>query len=446
MEKHGAWDMGALSNEIRSFNGVRSVGRVCQAGQGTISVDALGAHAAIGDLVTVGSGAARLRGEVVAISQELTLVLPDGPGEGIRIGDPVVLDGPPAIAPSESWIGRIIDPHCEPLDGRPLRKGMAGCPLKAIPPRATERRPMGRRLSTGLAVFDTLLPIVRGQRIGVFSGSGVGKSTMLADLARGVEGADVNVIALVGERGREVRDFVENTLGKAGMAKSIVVAATSDQPPLTRRRALWVAMCVAEFFRDLGKHVLFLADSVTRFAEAHREIALASGETPSLRGFPPSVAHLIMGLAERSGPGSHESGGDITAVFTVLVAGSDMDEPISDILRGVLDGHIVLDRQIAERGRFPAINLLKSVSRSLPEAADREQNDLIQMARQRLGAYERAELMIQSGLYSSGSDPEIDAAIRVWASLDRFMAERSPDGIEQAFSRLADCLAASKRP
>ena len=290
-----------------------------------------------------------------------------------------------------------------------------------------------------MRVFDTLLPLVRGQRIGLFAGSGVGKSTLLAGFARHVE-ADVAVIALIGERGRELREFVEDTLGPAGMARSIVIAATSDQSPLVRRRCAWAAMTVAEHFRDQGRQVLFIADSVTRLAEAHREVALAAGEPASLRGYPPSTAHLIMSLAERAGPGA-EGTGDITAVFSVLVAGSDMEEPVADILRGVLDGHVVMDRAIAERGRYPAIDLLRSVSRSLPGAATAAENALIARARRLLGAYDRAEMMIQAGLYAAGSDPLVDAAIRVWPRLDAFLAEPAPDGIGAGFAQLAEILA-----
>jgi flagellum-specific ATP synthase len=248
------------------------------------------------------------------------------------------------------------------------------------------------------------------------------------------------VIALVGERGRELREFTETVLGPLGMARSVVVTATSDQSPLLRRMCCLTAMAVAEHFRDHGKHVLLLVDSVTRFAEAHREVALAGGEAASLRGYPPSLAHAIMGLAERAGPGP-EGAGDITAVFSVLVAGSDMEEPVADILRGVLDGHVVLDRRIAERGRFPAIDLLRSVSRSLPEAASAEENALIIEARRLLGAYDRAEMMIQAGLYSAGSDPLIDRAIRHWPLLDAFLAEPAPPiGVAGSFERLRACL------
>ena len=225
------------------------------------------------------------------------------------------------------------------------------------------------------------------------------------------------------------------------MKRAVVVAATSDQSPLVRRRCGWAMMAVAEHFRDQGKHVLLLADSVTRFAEAHREIALASGEGGSLRGFPPSTTHQITSLCERSGPGTGTAG-DITAVYSVLVAGSDMEEPVADILRGVLDGHVVLDRKIAERGRFPAIDLLRSVSRALPGCASEAENALISAARQRLGAYDRSEMMIQAGLYSAGTDPVLDAAIQAWPKLDAFLAEDEWDNSQASFRRLGACMVA----
>jgi flagellum-specific ATP synthase len=332
----------------------------------------------------------------------------------------------------------VIDPMGHALDGRPLLRGAEPRPLRGVPMNPTERRVLGERLETGLAVFNTLLPIVRGQRIGLFSGSGVGKSTLLAKLARGVH-ADVVVIAMIGERGREVREFIERVLGPEGMARAVVVAATSDQSPLVRRRCGWTAMAVAEHFRDQGRQVLFLADSVTRFAEAHREIALAAGEGAALRGFPPSTAHQITALCERAGTGTGTAG-DITAVFSVLVSGSDMEEPVADILRGVLDGHVVLDRKIAERGRFPAIDLLRSVSRALPGAASEAENTLISAARQRLGAYDRSEMMIRAGLYATGSDPVLDVAIESFPKLDGFLAEDERENVAASFRRLAECL------
>ena len=413
------------------------VGRLVEISGGTLRVKGLEQLASQGDRVRIGP----LGGEVLQLSPDGMVVLADGTADGLMIGAPVELVGPAMIAPDDTWIGRVVDPHGRPLDGRPLLRGPLARAVQGPPPPAAQRRRLGERLSPGVAVFDTLLPLVRGQRIGLFAGSGVGKSSLLAKFARGVM-ADVVVIALIGERGRELREFTERVLGAAGMARSVVIAATSDQPALTRRRCAWTAMAVAEHFRDQGLHVLLLADSITRFAEAHREVALAAGESPALRGFPPSLNQAIMALAERAGPGP-QTAGDITAVFSVLVAGSDMEEPVADILRGVLDGHVVMERKIAERGRFPAIDLLRSVSRSLPEAADAAENTLITEARRLLGAWDRAEMMIQAGLYAKGSDPTIDAAMRVWPALDAFLAEDAPaDGVAGSFRRLAAVLQA----
>lgn len=428
-----------LLAEISTVDVSMPLGRLAEVASGTVLVTGLGAKARQGDRVLING---TLGGEVLRLSANGITVLTDGAPDGLAMGAEVALCGTAGIAPDDSWIGRIVDPYGRPMDGRPLFRGPCLRPLRAEAPPAAQRRRLGERLSTGVAIFDTLLPLVRGQRIGLFAGSGVGKSSLLAKFARGVD-ADVVVIALVGERGRELREFVERVLGPDGMKRSVLITATSDQSALARRRCAMAAMAVAEHFRDQGLHVLYLADSITRFAEAHREVALAAGETAALRGFPPSVAQAIMSLAERAGPGP-EGKGDITAVFSVLVAGSDMEEPIADILRGVLDGHVVMDRKIAERGRFPAIDLLRSVSRSLPDAATDTENALIGQARHLLGAWDRAEMMIQAGLYAKGSDPMVDAAIRVWPALDGFLAEDAPpDGIEGSFRRLAAALAAT---
>ncbi len=430
----------ALTAEIAAVRTVKPVGRIVAMGAGVLSVSGLSECAALGDLVSLPQKAGKpIRGEILTLAPETITILPDGDAEGLQIGDPVIHLGQSAIAPHDSWIGRIIDPFGAALDGGILLRGPKERPLRGNPINPAERRGFGPRLETGLSCFNTLLPIVRGQRIGLFAGSGVGKSTLLAKLALGLQ-ADVVVIAMVGERGREVREFVERVLGKSGMSRAVVVAATSDTSPMVRRRCAWTAMAIAEHFRDAGRQVLLLADSITRFADAHREIALAAGEQASLRGYPPSTAHLITALAERAGTGFGTSG-DITAVFSVLVAGSDMEEPIADILRGVLDGHVVLDRKIAERGRFPAIDLLRSVSRSLPDCASDAENALIAEARQRLGAYDQSEMMIQAGLYAHGSNPEIDAAIASYPALDRFLAENAEEGgVEASFKRLEACL------
>ena len=432
-----------LCTQIAQIPVIKRVGRVAELAGGTLRVTGLSQGTSLGDRVVIRGSGSEIGGEVLRLSREGLTILPDGMGEGLAINDMVEIAGRAEIAPDNSWIGRVIDPFGKPIDGRPLMQGLHARPLRAAPPPPATRRALGERLETGTSVFNTLLPLVRGQRIGLFAGSGVGKSSLLGKFARGVS-ADIVVIALVGERGRELREFTERVLGPEGMARAVVVTATSDQSPLVRRRCMWAAMAVAEHFRDQGLHVLLLADSITRFAEAHREVALAAGEQGNMRGYPPSTSHTIMSLAERAGPGT-EGAGDITAVFTVLVAGSDLEEPVADILRGVLDGHVVMDRSIAERGRFPAIDLLRSVSRSLPDAANEAENAQISEARRLLGAYERAEMMIQAGLYTTGSDALVDAAIKVWPALDGFLAQDAPEGINESFQRLDKCLALGRR-
>lgn len=428
-------DLSRLNSEISALRAVRKVGRVSAVDGGLLRISGLGRDARIGDQIRIyRRDGGDLGGEVLQLSADAIVMLPDAAPEGISLGDRAALLDASTIAPSSAWIGRVADPFGRPMDGQPLLRGTQPLPLRASPPPPASRQPMGRRLETGMSIFNTLLPIVEGQRIGLFAGSGVGKTSLLAHLARNMQ-ADVVVIAMIGERGRELREFVDNVLGPQGMRRAVVVAATSDQSPLIRRRCAWAAMAVAEYFRDQGQHVLFLADSITRFAEAHREVAVASGELPSLRGYPPSTAHTIMSLCERAGPGA-EHAGTITAILSVLVAGSDMEEPIADILRGVLDGHVVLDRKIAERGRYPAIDLLRSVSRSLPGAASADENDTITETRRLLGAYAQSEMMIRAGLYTQGTDPTLDQAIRVWSDIDAYLAEYEPNDIRNSFDRL----------
>ncbi|AZV80131.1 FliI/YscN family ATPase [Parasedimentitalea marina] len=428
-------DLNALTQEIASKRLSTPVGRVTGISGGVVEISGLGNAARIGDrLVLKRQDGDQLPGEVMMINSRYISMLPDVAPNKVAINDPALLYPTPEFAPDDRWVGRVIDPFGVPLDGKPMLRGGSPRDLMAPPPRAAERKHLGARLQTGMSVLNTILPIVCGQRVGLFAGSGVGKSTLLAKLAQNMD-ADVVVMALIGERGREVNHFVDDVLGPEGMKRAVVVAATSDQSALVRRRCAWSAMAVAEHFRDQGKNVLFLADSVTRFAEAHREISVASGEAPALRGYPPSVTPLITGLCERAGPGS-EGQGDITAVFSVLVAGSDMDEPIADILRGVLDGHIVLNREIAERGRFPAIDVSRSVSRSLPAAATDEENEIISNVRKYLGTYEQSEVMIRAGLYSEGSDLILDQAVKIWPELDSFFGKDDPEGIKNSFNRL----------
>ncbi len=432
-------DFTALAAEIGRIGNHRRVGRVVAVSPASLEIVGLTHQARIGDQIAIGlRGGRNLGGEIVAISERSARAMTYQPLDGAAVGDAATLLGPADAHPSESWTGRIVDAFGAPLDGRPLKPGPAAAPLRRAPPLPASRKALGARLATGLGVFDTILPLARGQRIGVFAGSGVGKSSLLADLARGIE-ADIVVFALIGERGRELRDFTDGVLGVEGMERAVVIAATSDQAPLIKRRAAWMAMATAEVFRDQGKHVLLLVDSLTRFAEAHREIALTAGEAASLRAFPPSTANLIASLCERAGPGSFGKG-DITGIFSVLVAGSDMDEPVADITRGVLDGHVVLDRGIAERGRFPAVDVRRSVSRSLPGIASAEENAMLAKLRRVLTAYENAALMIQTGLYVPGSDAGIDDAMRIWPRLDAFFAETAPEGVAASFDRLAGVL------
>lgn len=434
----------ALEERIARITPVRRAGLVVAADTGALGIAGLGPAARLGDRIALALPGGEVGGEIVALDRDRARAMLHAPAEGIALGTRAFLVPESEIRPGPDWTGRVIDAFGAPLDGRPLPPGPRAVRLRRPAPPAHGRRALGGRLSTGLAVFDTLLPLVRGQRIGIFAGSGIGKSSLLGDLARGVE-ADRVVVTLIGERGRELRDFIEEVLGPAGMARAVVVAATSDQSPLVKRRAAFTGMAVAEAFRDEGAHVLLLMDSLTRFAEAHREVALTAGEPPSLRAYPPSTAALLAGLAERAGPGPDRAGpgepvpGDITAVFTVLVAGSDMEEPVADITRGILDGHVILERGIAERGRFPAVDVRRSVSRSLPRAASAAENALLARARALFAAYEQALPMIQTGLYTAGSDPLTDEAVRRFPALDAVCARRSPS-VAESFAALAAAL------
>lgn len=428
-----------LAAEVAQLRLVSRHGRVAAVRPGSVDVAGLGSKVRLADGVAISTGSGLvLGGEVIALDRELARVMTYEDLAGLGARQVVRLEPSAGLRPCYAWQGRVIDAFGEPLDGRPLEQGPREVALRQSAPAAARRRAIGGRMDTGVAAIDTMLPLARGQRIGIFAGSGIGKSSLLGEIARNAH-ADRVVLGLIGERGRELRHFTREVLGDAGLARSVVVAATSDQSPLIKRRAAWTAMAVAEWFRDRGDHVLLLIDSLTRMAEAHREVAVTAGETTALRGYPPSTGGLISALAERAGPGSGGAG-DITAVFSVLVAGSDMDEPVADIARGVLDGHIVLDREIAERGRFPAIDVRRSVSRSLPGVASGAQNALIARARAVLGTYEAAAPMIQSGLYAPGADAGIDSAMRIWPRLEALFSRTSVENADAAFAGLAACL------
>ncbi len=364
------------------------------------------------------------RAEIVGFRGERALLAPLDTLGAVRPGMRVALDGAtPTIAPSAAWLGRVVDCLGAPLDGKgPLAQGLIVRSVRAAPTPASLRARVGARLDTGVRALNLFTALCRGQRMGIFAGSGVGKSVLLSMLARG-SAADVIVIALVGERGREVKEFIEDTLGAEGARRSVVVVATSDEPAARRRLAPHLASCVAEHFRDEGKDVLLLVDSVTRFAMAQREIGLATGEPPTTKGYTPTVFAELPKLLERAGPGLNGKKGSITGLFTVLVDGDDHNEPIADAVRGILDGHIVLDRAIAERGRFPAINILRSVSRLMPGCHSEAENALVRRARAALALYQEMEELIRIGAYRAGADADVDAAIRVRPAIEQILAQ-----------------------
>lgn len=377
--------------------------------------------------------------EVVGFKDGRALLMPFGTLEGVGLGcKAIIQETQPTINPDERWLGRVINALGEPIDGLgPLTQGAHPVPLKNKPPAPHSRQRMGVQLDLGVRAVNSFLATCRGQRMGIFSGSGVGKSVLLSMMAR-YTNADVSIIGLVGERGREVQEFLEDDLGADGLARSVVVVATGDEPALMRRQAAYMTLSLAEYFRDQGKQVLCLIDSVTRFAMAQREIGLSAGEPPTSKGYPPTTFGELARLLERAGPG--ETGkGNITGLFSVLVEGDDHNEPISDAVRGIVDGHIVMEREIADRGRYPAINVLKSVSRSMPAALTDDQNAVIRRAKQIVTSYENMAELIRLGAYRKGSDPDVDEAIMLYPEIEAFLTQDKEDNtsIEEGFARLA---------
>ena len=423
---------------------VRLWGRISQVQGQAISIKGLNSFAGLSAIIRVdasdgggdGETPSAICGEIISLTDEHAVAIMYDSPAGLRVGQRVYLDKETPPRPCEDWIGHCLNYKGDAINAQQPQSGTIDAPLIASPPPAILRKALGQRLQTGVAAIDCFLPVCEGQRMGLFAGSGVGKSTLLGAIAKS-SNADVSIIALIGERGREVRHFVEETLGPEGMKKAIVFVATSDEPSAIKMRTALLAMATAEYFRDQGKQVMFLFDSLTRYAEAHRDIALSAGEVPSLRAYPPSTFRALASYCERSGPGLNESG-DISAIFSVLVAGSDMEEPVADMVRGILDGHIILDRDIAERGRYPAINLRRSVSRSLPDAATPDQNKLLMKTRRLVTKYEESQTLIQAGLYLAGSDPILDEAVIYYPAIEDFMTSIEPLDIDNWFTRLAE--------
>lgn len=411
----------SISGRVRRINGV------------ALTAAGIAGHVGIGQRVRVEGRRHGVEGEVVAIDDGgCVTILPFGTWLGVSAGDRVrVLEPGDDIHPDMSWLGCVVDGLGRPIASAPsLSEGLVPQPVHAAPPNAFDRRRVGAKLETGLKAVDIFAPLCRGQRMGIFAGSGVGKSTMMSMLTRQVN-ADVIVIGLVGERGREVQEFIQDDLGEEGMKRSVVVAATGDQSPLLRRQAAWTATAIAEFFRDQGLQVLLMIDSVTRFAMAQREIGLAAGEPPTAKGYPPTVFSQLPALLERSGPGA-DAAGDISALYTVLVDGDEHNEPIADAVRGILDGHIVLDRAIAERGRYPAIDLQKSISRMLPECHGEAERAIMEAARRSMAHYADKADMIQMGVYRPGSDRTTDTAIQFHGPSERFLAQEKGEIADSA--------------
>ena len=436
-----AQDLGSAAMRLDRLPRRRRWGRLTGARGAALSIAGLGDGVAIGDRLSIARGESPISAEIVAFDGEGAVAVPEGPTEGLAPGAQAWWEPSLAIHPSDAWLGRVVDGMGRPLDGRgPLPAGGQAMSLRSPAPDAMGRSLIGERLGTGLRVLDVFTPICRGQRLGIFAGSGVGKSTLLGMLARFVE-ADVIVLGLIGERGREAREFLERTLDAEARRRTVCVVATSDQPALARRRAALASLTVAEHFRAAGKQVFLLLDSITRLAHAQREIGLTAGEPATARSYTPSVFTELPALLERAGPGP-EGEGDITAVFTVLVDGDDHDEPIADAVRGILDGHIVLDRRIGERGRWPAVDVLRSVSRSLPRCHSAEENALLGEAKALLASHDDMAEMIRLGAYRQGSDPMVDRAIALQPALQGFLNqgldERS--GAAEAFARLAEIL------
>jgi flagellum-specific ATP synthase len=384
--------------------------------------------------------------EIVGFENTHALAMPFAGLDGVRRGcRAIVRSDRPGVWPSEGWLGRVVDAMGRPIDGKgPLASGKQLYPFRGEPPPAHKRQRVGAPLDLGVRCLNAFLTSCRGQRMGIFAGSGVGKSVLLSMLARNSK-ADVSVIGLIGERGREVQEFLQDDLGAEGLARSVVVVATSDEPSLMRKQAAYLTLSLAEYFRDQRREVLCMMDSVTRFAMAQRDIGLATGEPPTTKGYTPTVFSELPKLLERAGPGL-EGSGNITGMFTVLVDGDDHNEPVADAVRGILDGHIMMERRIAERGRYPAVNVLKSVSRTMPRACDPLYLPIVLRARSILSTYADMEELIRLGAYRSGSSAEVDEAIRLNPALESFLGQGKEEStsMSECYERLADIVTAQQ--
>ena len=429
--------------DLQRIPDYRLFGRVTAIQGLLVEVAGIERHVSVGSDCRLLARDREVAAEVVGFRDNRTLLMPFNSVDGLGLGSrAIVAEHDPVVYPDSSWLGRVVNAMGTPVDGHgSIKRGLDAYPLRAAPPQANARSRVVGKIDLGVRSINTFQSCCRGQRMGIFSGSGIGKSILLSMMAKNTQ-ADVNIIGLVGERGREVKEFIEDYLGKEGMQRSVVVVATSDESALMRRQAAYLTLTLAEYFRDLGLDVLCLMDSVTRFAMAQREIGLSSGEPPASKGYTPTVFSELPRLLERAGTGTGE--GTITGLFTVLVEGDDHNEPIADAVRSILDGHIVLDRSIAERGRYPPVNVLRSVSRTMPDCNTDEENALIDRARQLISAYEDMAEMIRLGAYRIGSDPRVDEAIAYREVLEAFLSQDKdePCSLEDGYAQLGQIFAA----
>ena len=413
-------NLGALKKSVIERELVKRSGKVTQIYG--LTLESSGPDAFLGELCIIqGQNGKTVNAEVVALKNGRVYLMPYSDLTGIYLGSDVRATGRPVtVRVGDGLLGRVINAFGDPLDGRPLNNVKGEYPLHAAPINPLRRARISKIMETGVKTIDALLTLGKGQRIGIFAGSGVGKSSLLGMTARYMH-ADVNVIALVGERGREVKEFIEKSLGPEGLAKSVVVVATSDETALTRVHAALSATAIAEYYRDQGKDVMLMMDSVTRYAMALREIGLAVGEPPTARGYTPSVFAALPKLTERCG--NSDNGGSITAIYTVLVEGDDLNDPIADSLRAILDGHFVLSRDLANQGQYPALDILHSNSRLINDLISKEERVSVAEFKRIMNLYSGSKDMIELGAYRHGTNPDLDHAMRIIPDLKKFMSQ-----------------------
>jgi flagellum-specific ATP synthase len=433
----GEFDFSKYLKAADATDPILYVGHV--SGVNGLEIESLGPRSVIGEMcsIRIPGQTEPLMAEVVGLDGTTVKLTAYGDTKGLEVGDEVVASGSVLRVPAGmSLLGRVIDATGKPCDGLGEIVPESYYPAIASPPDPMKRLPITKRIMTGVRAIDSLLTVGKGQRLGIFAGSGVGKSTLISMIARNTD-ADINVIGLIGERGREVLDFINRDLGKEGLKRSVVICATSDQPSICRLRAAYVTTAVAEYFRDQGKDVMLMFDSVTRFAQAQREIGLANGEPPAQKGYPPSVFDMIPKLLERAGTNDK---GSITAFYTVLVDGDDMNEPITDKVRGTLDGHIVLNRKLAQAYHYPAIDVLQSISRLSKRVTGKATQKACGKIRSLMATYAGNEMMITTGIYQKGNSPEIDEAVEKHQAIEDFLKQEEYEKcpMEETLKKLSE--------